>query len=308
VAANTKPDPRPGIVKNLAFSLGCMIGFLLIVETVMQLAGLAAARFNKPKLRPGAEVIVCIGDSHTYGVMVGKDQTYPAQLEKLLIKNGGNFQVLNLGAPGQNTTQIVNALPGIIKLYKPRAVLVLAGVNNGWNISGQEQGLFKNILSGSKIYKLSRFVYFHEFEPQKSFLVERRREGGEIVYNTQRDHGPKNDSELLATNKNIFQDLEQIVLVCRDNNVKIVLINYAGDKQSDYFVPNLLIQRAARELHVPLSDNYTLFTSRLYGPDGGLDRELHQELFFEDMHLKPMGYFWMAQNIYQLMEKEHIAK
>lgn len=273
----------------------------------MQLAGLVAAKVNKPALRPGARVIVCIGDSHTYGIYVKKDETYPAQLEKLLNQNGGGWQVINLGAPGQNSIQILNALPEIFKRYHPAALVVLVGVNNGWNIAGREKSLAEKILHRIKLYRLFRLVYFHNFNKDKSFMVARRRDSRELLYHTEMTYTP-DPEELKDIQRAFVKDLLGIIDNCRKNRVNIVLMNYAGDKETDYELANKLTERVAERREVPLVDNYSYFMSRLYGLDDSLDQKLHRQLFFEDMHLRPEGYAWVANNLLSTLKTGGIAE
>lgn len=77
--------------------------------------------------------ILCLGDSFTFGV--GADsvsQSYPAQLEKLLNENykDKHFEVVNLGVPGFNSSQVFNDLKKNIRRYNPDLLIVLTGINN----------------------------------------------------------------------------------------------------------------------------------------------------------------------------------
>lgn len=294
---NAKPEAKPGPGKKLAFALTVVAGFLLIAEIVMQLLGLAVTQFKKPMLRPGAKVVVCIGDSHTYGVMVEKDQTYPARLEKLLNEGGGNYQVINLGAPGQNSSQILSALPGIIKDYHPLAMIVLVGVNNGWNVAGQESSFSQKVLGKFKLYKLSRYIYFRVFRKGKEFMVARRRDTGEPLFHFEISNPNPPEAELLKLQRRYSADLTGIVDGCRSRGVRVVLMSYAGDKYNNYEAANKISKWVAKKTSVPYVDNYAIFMSRLYQPDGALDKRLHETVFFSDGHLKPPGYEMMAQNI-----------
>jgi lysophospholipase L1-like esterase len=308
VAANTKPDPGPGIAKNLVFSLACVICFLLVVETVMQLAGLAAARSNKPKLRQGAEVIVCVGDSHTYGVMVGKDRTYPAQLEKILNEKGGNFQVLNLGAPGQNSTQVLKSLPGISEKYHPSILIVLVGVNNIWNVAGQQDNLTQLFLDRLKLYRLARIIYFQKLTTRAEFKVASLRDENGYLMHYKRRAEPKNDQEIQDIYMRLSDELLAITDYCQAHKIRMVIMDYAGYSKDDYYAVNKICEMVAQIKRVPFVDNNAYFVSRLRGPDGNLDFALYQKVFQEDMHLTDFGYGWMAQNIHQVLKKEHMAK
>ena len=305
---SAKPKPGLSTGKKPAFAAISFVAFVLLAELVMQFAGMAAARARKPHLRPGARVIVCAGDSHTYGVMVNKEDAYPAQLERLLNREGGNYQVLNLGAPGQNSTQILQAMPEILKSYQPIALVLLVGVNNGWNISGQDQDFMRNLLIKSKVYRLFRLLYFDTVARDKRFLVSRRRDTGEELQNFERPVEAKSDSEFRAIQLRYLADMVQIARLCQDNETKVVLMNYAGDKEFDYATVNAMIRELSEKLRLPLVDNYSHFMSLLYRPDGAFDQELHDQLFLEDMHLKAPGYSIVAENLYQALKQQNIVQ
>jgi len=262
---------------------------------------------RKPQLKPAAKVIVCMGDSHTYGVMVEKDQSYPAQLEKLLNQHGGNYQVLNLGAPGKNSTQLLQELPQVIHNYHPVVVVVLVGVNNGWNISGQESGYLRTIVNHSKIYKLWRILYYRGLAKNNK-LVSRNRETGEYQFNLERDRPPRTEAEIRAVQRVFLKDMAEIVSLCHKRGVELVLMNYAGDKDTNFWVANAHILQVSQKMGVPMVDNYGLFMSRLYRPDGSLDEKLHGKLFLEDMHLTAEGYSWVANNLYTLLTSQKLVE
>jgi hypothetical protein len=76
------PGPRALRVAGLIL-LGS-IAFVLATEAVLQAASLLVGD-RAGHWRPGASVrILAIGDSHTYGSSIAGDQSYPAQLQRLL--------------------------------------------------------------------------------------------------------------------------------------------------------------------------------------------------------------------------------
>jgi lysophospholipase L1-like esterase len=123
----------------LTVALGVLVG-LLVVEVALRVASSVVTRVA---LRGGGAAasdgdkfrIFCIGDSNTYGAGVPRDQSYPAQLEKVLNAAAGEerFDVVNLGVPGSNSAQALHRLPKYLRAYKPHLVIVLAGVNDYWN-------------------------------------------------------------------------------------------------------------------------------------------------------------------------------
>jgi len=64
----------------------------------------------------GVKRILVLGDSYTYGVYVGNDETYPAVLEELFERDGRNIQVINAGyadgwSPDEHYAWLINRAP-----------------------------------------------------------------------------------------------------------------------------------------------------------------------------------------------------
>src|SRR5690242_10576956 len=90
--------------------LGMALG-LLAAELCLQTVAAARAALGRrlPSLVAGSgKTILCVGDADTYGFEVAPEQSYPSQLERNL---GGAAQVLNLGFPGVNSSQLQARLP-----------------------------------------------------------------------------------------------------------------------------------------------------------------------------------------------------
>src|SRR5512143_450760 len=54
---------------------------------------------------PGVRRVVCLGDSFTWGVGVLFDDAWPQRVERLLAREGGRWEAVNLGEAGLNTAQ-----------------------------------------------------------------------------------------------------------------------------------------------------------------------------------------------------------
>jgi lysophospholipase L1-like esterase len=78
--------------------------------------------------------VLCIGDSHTYGLWVDREQAYPQQLEALWNEEKVRplIEVMNLGFSGVNSGQLVRDLPRMIDAFEPDVVIILVGVNDYW--------------------------------------------------------------------------------------------------------------------------------------------------------------------------------
>ena len=113
----------------LALLLG-VVGSLVLFELGLRAAAVLAPFGSVTPARDGAHfVVLCMGDSHTWGSGRG----YPARLSAVLGERSSAVRVVNLGIPGTNTAQLRNRLPRAIESYHPDVVVVWAGINNIWN-------------------------------------------------------------------------------------------------------------------------------------------------------------------------------
>lgn len=76
--------------------------------------------------------VACIGASTTYGVGVVSDEaTYPAQLERELVRSGlGNVRVFNLGVGGYTTREVLLNLERYADTLSPDVVVVQCAIND----------------------------------------------------------------------------------------------------------------------------------------------------------------------------------
>lgn len=119
-------------------------------------------------------VILCLGDSHTYGVDAPRNLSYPRQLANLLNNADPNtkYRVINYGVPGFNSSQ---ALRRLRKLYaagetRPRVVIINVGKNNDHNFQEARFWLDKQmktqplraqleyLLQHAKVYRLGEIA------------------------------------------------------------------------------------------------------------------------------------------------------
>ena len=97
--------------------------------------------------------ILSLGDSHAFGWGVAMEETYAAQLEEMLEKEaGGEFEVLNMGVPGYNTVQEVQAFVRLAGELSPDMVLINY-VNNDMDLPNF-LGSRPNLLTPRKSYLL----------------------------------------------------------------------------------------------------------------------------------------------------------
>jgi hypothetical protein len=115
---------------------------LVVLEIGLQLtSAMARPLFGRTVTgRGGTDVItiVCVGDSHTHGAPLAAEDAYPAQLQVVLEKSypDHEFNVINLGFAGVNSTYVATRLEKQILQIRPHLVMVSAGANNTWNELG----------------------------------------------------------------------------------------------------------------------------------------------------------------------------
>jgi lysophospholipase L1-like esterase len=93
------------------------------------LPGFRPLRISREKL-PGVVRVVALGGSTTYGLYVGADAAFPAQLGARLSERlaGRRVEVVNLGCPGFASDRVVALLPAALEL-DPDLVVIYAGHN-----------------------------------------------------------------------------------------------------------------------------------------------------------------------------------
>ena len=163
-------------MKRLARLAGTLVagllGVLLVAEAGFRVAGLFVGRAaDAPAAGDDHVVVLCIGDSHTYGMGKG----YPATLAARLAERSPRYRVINLGVPGSNTAQVRRRFLDNLDTYRPRLVIHWAGLNNAWNRADGEAWtasgvapapLWRRLLEASRVWRFIR-VWQHQAELQR---------------------------------------------------------------------------------------------------------------------------------------------
>ena len=109
------------------------------LELVLQIASFAGRHAVGPTSdtphSAGEIVILCVGDSHTFGAPVPKE-SYPIQLQARLVERFPEraFRVVNLGIPRVNSAFVANRLERQMLQIEPDLVILWVGVKNLWNV------------------------------------------------------------------------------------------------------------------------------------------------------------------------------
>ncbi len=308
------------LLRRAAFAPVVLVASFMLFELVLQaghLGGLAL-RDEPAAPYPDGQTVLCVGDSHTYGVRLPAEDSYPGQLQSILDGRGYRINVANAGVPGQNSSELRRALPGLIEKYRPFCVVVMIGFNNKWNRThtawsdvrdgaapSGARGLFYKLWygAGSRLKTVRMATYLvNEYhrrrdEVRHSETAFPDRMGG-LHFHEWRAAGTIEDIKVVM--ERTRRDLHAIVDICRKNGAEPLFMTYAGQPGTTMELSNHLLRTAAGSRSVTLVDNHEVIWPMFMSPAGTMDEKSHELLFLDgprETHLDKAGYAVVAENL-----------
>lgn len=271
---------------------------LVLLELALQVA---APVVRWIKLRDGAVLsanapltVLCVGDSHTFGLGVPQIGSYPERLAtRLDARFTAPVSVVNRGVPGQNSAQVTSALPADLRAVDPDIVLILAGINDTWNRDAESGGstawlghirlvkLVRVLLAG--VTTAERFEVLSDAHGQ---IAVDRGQGARPVNTGAGAVGVRSGDELRAS---VTAQLRRALDLVRESGARPVLMTYT-EFQGEFATVNQAVRDLARVEGVLLVDHERDFTAH-FAQQG------YETLMLNDHHPNARGYALVAQAI-----------
>ncbi|MCD6221524.1 hypothetical protein J7K25_05155 [bacterium] len=153
--------------KILIITLGVFLSIALL-EVILRIFGVLYVRNVKTKKVKSRDqkkyVVLCLGDSFTYGLGAPLGESYVDYLRVLLQQKFGRdkVEVVNYGFPGHNTHQLIEILRDEVDRIKPDLVIFLAGCQNLYNFYG-----YYDFTKRKRMNYVSLFKWLHNFKVYK---------------------------------------------------------------------------------------------------------------------------------------------
>lgn len=199
----------------------------------------------------GVARILCLGDSYTFGAHVDDEQTFPAQLERILsAEHGRTVEVINAGASGFTITDELAYLKQKGLSLRPDLIILAFSQNDIRDMSRDEPmidvmrehaGLKSTFLIGPTVRFLQHTAIFNAMQRTAALVRVAIRKS--------------NEPEILAMSPELWRRylavFKELVTLARSSGVRVLLVIWpsadqvAGVEPTD---PQEALTAAAREL------------------------------------------------------------
>jgi len=221
--------------QNVRFSPDTKTEETLIINS----KGFRGKEFNKEKTMDVIRIIA-MGDSVTFGI-TPETCPYSVQLQELFDKEYPHqVEVINAGVEGYSSEYVLKRLKYDILQYKPDIVTVYVGWNDLYAVNPQsplnskKMAKLAEFLNKFYIYKAGRKVIFLWIKPKLDHLITPSNaiNADAAIYDKFEPENYKNN-------------LKEIIKVCRENNIKVILINLTS------ILSDKMSQEDIKKVHYP---------------------------------------------------------
>jgi lysophospholipase L1-like esterase len=256
-----------------ALVIGGVVFTLVLMEVGLQAAAFVVRQTSARSAatwRGAAGIrLLALGDSNTYAWGIEESQAYPEVLEREWNSDPTRprLEVINLGFPGTNSSQLRNRLPQLLTMLRPDFVTVMVGVNDFWTVpepvgddTDWRQRLDSALWRHSRLYRL---VWMLRRSLQAKVIDIPRtasRSEDPIVVQVGEErvawHLQMRPSGQQLPGAPLQENLAAMAGQAHAAGAELVLLTYPADIRaaSIYRTSNQRIRRAAADLGVPLID------------------------------------------------------
>ncbi len=281
-AASVDPPARPyeaagvkagAVIREVVGRLSLLVlGLILAVLALEAGLQLGAIYVRATRGRPmigaptGQHRILSLGDSNTYGLYLPRKQAYPQQLGRLWNETHRDtpVEILNMGYPGNSSSQLVRHLPEMLAAARPELVTVMIGVNDFWTepvpLDDGAVRLSSLLWRFSRVYRLAYMLARIGHASQVEVVVDSAQADGGARRTVR--YGRMEVSEVRVASRSgpvkgwdrsLASNLGTIVATARAADVQPILLTYPSSNQA-YGAANAVIRMAAADTGTPLVD------------------------------------------------------
>lgn len=187
---------KSSIIGKIAVAAGSLIFFLVLLESALRFSGYLYIKSrlypDRDNSNPQGMIVLCVGDSFTFGGELRNEETYPAQLQKILDERNPQMgaRVINGGICEYNSSQVLRDLKKNIARHKPDLIVFLAGAANRFNFVGFDKdkrilSKVRNHIYSFRIYKMAKIILLNL--RKRLIEISIRRQGGALQVKLQGD-------------------------------------------------------------------------------------------------------------------------